>query len=259
MPKSGEQPQVHGIADNPASLSLANPYPGLEETWYEDERECGWTLGPLDVIPDLRPAVEIAERFHPSAGPTIDDADREQVRRQLRSGLTTGQVYAAMGDKRVYWLTVIEEEARLENELASYPATPGSVAALRDERQLRWERIAARFRRCPASRGGARPLRPSAWNGRFLTLLHRPWSPFPRNGAVADPQLSRTAGARGCCGRLRILTALAEVLASHLRSWSQPRPHGGRWPVRQLQRQVFDHRYDCVRRLHPFDERVRSQ
>jgi hypothetical protein len=56
-----------------------------------------------------------------------------------------------MGDKRVYWLTVIEEEARLENELASYPATPGSVAALRDERQLRWERIAARFRRCPAA------------------------------------------------------------------------------------------------------------
>ena len=49
-----------------------------------------------------------------------------------------------MGDKRVYWLTAIEEEARLENELASYPDTPGSVAALRDERQLRWERIAAR-------------------------------------------------------------------------------------------------------------------
>ena len=115
------------LPDNPASLSLANPYPGLEETWYEDEREWGWTLGPLDVIPDLRPAVEIAERFHPSAGPTIDDADREQVRRQLRSGLTTGQVYAAMGDKRVYWLTVIEEEARLENELASYPATPGAL------------------------------------------------------------------------------------------------------------------------------------
>lgn len=44
-----------------------------------------------------------------------------------------------MGDKRVYWLTVIEEEARLENELASYPAIPGSVAALRDERQPRWD------------------------------------------------------------------------------------------------------------------------
>ena len=132
------------LPDNPAALSLASPYPDLEETWHEDEREWGWTLGPLDVLPDLRPAVEIAERFHPSAGPTIDGADREQVRQQLRSGLTPGQVYTAMGDKRVYWLTAIEEEARLENELASYPDTPGSVAALRDERQLRWERIAAR-------------------------------------------------------------------------------------------------------------------
>ena len=43
-----------------------------------------------------------------------------------------------------YWLTALEEEARLENELAAYPASPRSVAALRDERQLRWERIAAR-------------------------------------------------------------------------------------------------------------------
>ena len=128
----------------PAALSLANPYPGLEETWYEDEREWSWTLGPLDVIPDLRPAVEIAERFHPAAGPTIDAPDREQVREQLRSGLTPDQVYTAMGAKRVHWLTAIEEEARLENELAAFPASPESITALRDERQLRWERIAAR-------------------------------------------------------------------------------------------------------------------
>ena len=103
-----------------------------------------WTLGPLDVIPDLRPVVEIAERFHPTVGPTIDSADRELVREQLRSGLTPGQVSAAMGDKRVDWLTAIEEEARLENEFAASPASPDSVAALRDERRLRWERIAAR-------------------------------------------------------------------------------------------------------------------
>src|SRR5271165_6539730 len=132
------------LPDEPAALLLTNPYPDLAETWYEDERERGWTLGPLDVIPDLRPAIEIAERFHPSAGPATDAADHEQVREQLRSGLTPGQVYHAMGAKRVYWLIALEEEARLENELATYPATPRSVAALRDERQLRWERIAAR-------------------------------------------------------------------------------------------------------------------
>ncbi|MGH3198919.1 MAG: hypothetical protein ACRDNT_24040 [Streptosporangiaceae bacterium] len=62
----------------------------------------------------------------------------------VRSGLTSGQVYQAMGAKRVYWLIAIEEEARLENELAAYPANARSVAALRDDRQLRWERIAAR-------------------------------------------------------------------------------------------------------------------
>ena len=132
------------LPDSPAALSLANPYPGLEETWYEDDREWSWTLSPLDVIPDLRPAVEIAERFHPTAGPTIDGPDREQVREQLRSGLTPDQVYTAMGAKRVCWLTAIEEEARLENELAAFPASPESIAALRDERRLRWERIAAR-------------------------------------------------------------------------------------------------------------------
>lgn len=132
------------LPDNPAALSLVSPYPGLAETWYEDEREWGWTLGPLDIIPDLRPVVEIAERLHTSTDPTIDAADREQVREQLRSGLTPDQVYEAMGAKRVYWLMAIEEEARLENELAAYPASARSVAALRDERQLRWERIAAR-------------------------------------------------------------------------------------------------------------------
>ncbi len=132
------------LPGKPKALTVVSPYPDLEETWYEDEREWGWTLGPLDIIPDLRPAIEIAERFQPSADPAIDGVDREQVREQLRSGLTPGQVYHAMGAKRVYWLTALEEEARLENELAAYPASPQSVAELRDESQLRWERIAAR-------------------------------------------------------------------------------------------------------------------
>ena len=164
---------------SPTALSLVNPYPHLEETWYEDNREWGWTLDPLDVVPDLRPAIEIAERFHPSSGPTSDAPDREQVRDQLRSGLTPDQVYAGMGSKRAYWLTAIEEEARLENELAAFPASHESVVALRDERQLRWERIAARvLRRCPTRRRRAQPLRRSARTGRILTLLHRPRPPL---------------------------------------------------------------------------------
>jgi hypothetical protein len=55
--------------------------------------------------------------------------DREQVRKQLRSGLTPDQVYAAMGAKRVYWLTPIEEEAGSDNELAAFPASGQASSA----------------------------------------------------------------------------------------------------------------------------------
>lgn len=55
---------------HPAALSLASPYPGLEETWGDQDREWGWTLRPGDIIPDLRPAVDIAARVHPATGPT---------------------------------------------------------------------------------------------------------------------------------------------------------------------------------------------
>jgi hypothetical protein len=133
------------LPDSPEALSLVSPYPGLEESWYQDEREWGWTLDPLDVLPDLRPAVTIAERFHPTIGPTKDAVDREDVRERLRSGMAPQQIFEAMGEKRVHWLTVIEEEARLEGELAAFPPTPESLATLRDERRLRWERIAARI------------------------------------------------------------------------------------------------------------------
>jgi alkylated DNA nucleotide flippase Atl1 len=132
------------LPDSPSALSLVNPYPDLQETWYEDEREWGWTIDPLDVLPDLRPAVEIAERFHLPTGPTTDAPDRDRVRELLQSGLTPDGVYKEMGSRQVYWLRAIEEEARLNDELAAYEASPASVVALRDGRQLRWERIAAR-------------------------------------------------------------------------------------------------------------------
>jgi hypothetical protein len=68
------------LPDSPAALSLVNPYPDLEESWYQDEREWGWTLDLLEVVPDLRSAVEIAERFHPLTGPMSDAPDREHKR-----------------------------------------------------------------------------------------------------------------------------------------------------------------------------------
>jgi uncharacterized protein with ParB-like and HNH nuclease domain/alkylated DNA nucleotide flippase Atl1 len=56
------------LPDNPTALSLVSPYPLLEETWSTDDREWGWTFNPHTVLPDVRPAVEIAERFHPDSG-----------------------------------------------------------------------------------------------------------------------------------------------------------------------------------------------
>lgn len=105
----------------------------------------GRGLGPDHFLFSADELAAIARAaVHPSVDRTVDAADREQIREQLRSGLTPGQIHQAMGAKRVYWLTALEEEARLENELAAYPASPQSVAELRDESQLRWERIAAR-------------------------------------------------------------------------------------------------------------------
>ena len=132
------------IPESPADLGLVSPYPELEESWYADEREWGWTLDPFDPVPDVRPAVEIAARFHATNGPMNGGVDRDEIRERLRSGMTPDKVYEAMGSKRVYWLAAIEEEARLEGELEAFPATAETVVMLRDERQLRWERIAAR-------------------------------------------------------------------------------------------------------------------
>jgi alkylated DNA nucleotide flippase Atl1 len=132
------------LPDSPTSLSLSNPYPNLLETWSEHDREWGWTVDLPGLLPDMRPAVDIAERFHPSTGPTIEGADRQEVREQLRSGLTPDQIYAASGNSQKYWLTAIEEEARLEGQLAAFTVSAESVVTLRDEGHLRWERIAAR-------------------------------------------------------------------------------------------------------------------
>jgi uncharacterized protein with ParB-like and HNH nuclease domain/alkylated DNA nucleotide flippase Atl1 len=132
------------LPDNPSKLSLISPYPDLEEMWSRDEREWGWTLDAFAAVPDVRLAVEIAQRLHPETGPTNSGVDRELIRERLRSGSTPDQIYKAMGERRAVWVAAIEEEARLEGELGVYAPTAESVVQLREERGLRWERIAAR-------------------------------------------------------------------------------------------------------------------
>lgn len=133
------------LPDDPTSLSLTSPYPDLAESWNAEEREWGWTLDPLDVIPDVRPAVQIAERFNPTTGPISERVDRDQIRERLRSGLTVKQACDALGGGRARWLAAIEEEARLNDEFNAFEASPDVVVELRDGRNLRWEKIAVRI------------------------------------------------------------------------------------------------------------------
>ena len=150
---------------------------------------CSVALREMSDLPDPRPAVTIAERFHPTAGPTKDGIDREQ----LRSGMTPQQIFEAMGEKRIHWLTAIEEETWLAGELAAYPATPDAITSLRDQRQLRWERIAARIYDDATRVQDVRRLYDQKHGPDASARSYRPRPPIPRHGdTVKRRQKKRT-------------------------------------------------------------------
>jgi len=60
------------LPDEPRNLALVSPYPDLDESWYADVREWGWTLDTFEPAPDVRPLVQIAARFHADASPDTD-------------------------------------------------------------------------------------------------------------------------------------------------------------------------------------------
>jgi hypothetical protein len=70
---------------------------------------------------------------------------RESIRELLRSGLTSSETSDRLGGGRSLWLIVLEEEAKLANEIWTRPPSPSDAVALRDDRGMRWERIAARL------------------------------------------------------------------------------------------------------------------
>jgi len=70
---------------------------------------------------------------------------RDAIREQLEQGLTVGQICEAAADKRAAYLMAIEAEARLAGRLNNSQPNAENAASLRDERHLRWERIAARL------------------------------------------------------------------------------------------------------------------
>jgi hypothetical protein len=87
----------------------------------------------------------LAGRFTPLVGADSPTLDREWIRDQLRAGSTPDQIARYGGNPHSLWLAAIEEEARLNNEHGTFPARPEAAVTLRDERQLRWERIAVRI------------------------------------------------------------------------------------------------------------------
>jgi hypothetical protein len=76
--------------------------------------------------------------------PRSDAASRAVIRDQLIQGRTPGQIYRTNGKTQAVWVAAIEEEAKLAGEYATLAPTLENVVALREERQLRWEHIAAR-------------------------------------------------------------------------------------------------------------------
>lgn len=68
----------------------------------------------------------------------------ESVREDIAAGLTPHQIYVRNDERRDIYLAAITEEARVAGELASLAPTAENVQRLRDQRGLRWERIAVR-------------------------------------------------------------------------------------------------------------------
>jgi len=52
----------------PSDLGLENPYPELEDRWIAGWREWGWMIGGVNEIPNVIPAIELAQRFSANSG-----------------------------------------------------------------------------------------------------------------------------------------------------------------------------------------------
>ena len=54
---------------SPDELGLGSPYPSLEASWQPGEKEWGWTVPSLDLVPDVGTAIDLVRPFHPDRGP----------------------------------------------------------------------------------------------------------------------------------------------------------------------------------------------
>jgi hypothetical protein len=123
------------------------PY-GADEERPKDRADCGSQGGTDDRSPG-------------AGASNLETGDlrlRTLIRDQLRAGVTPDAMYATLGGTRHAWLLAIEEEAKLANEFAAFGPTPENVVDLRDNRNLRWERIAVRVLGDPRKTSQAKEL-----------------------------------------------------------------------------------------------------
>lgn len=109
----------------------------------------------VKTAPRLPPHVnpsspESATEFHPArSSPQVDTSathpSSEAIRELLRKGFDTSETSNRLGGGRNLWLDVLDEEARFTGEVLDRAPTPADAVALRDVRNLRWEKVAARL------------------------------------------------------------------------------------------------------------------
>ncbi|MDV3135634.1 DUF262 domain-containing HNH endonuclease family protein [Mycobacterium sp. 29Ha] len=100
----------------------------------------------VHAAPPSAPQPVQNDRLTPAAvDPPSTPPTREAMRELLRSGMTTSETSDHLGGGRNLWLDVLEEDARVSGEMLDRAPVPADAVALRDERQLRWEKIAARL------------------------------------------------------------------------------------------------------------------
>ena len=89
---------------------------------------------------ETRPAAQAPQ----SSRTTVPIEVPEFVRGGIEAGLTPGQIWARSGKRHAIYLAAITEEARVAGELGTLAPTGENVQTLRDQLELRWERIAVR-------------------------------------------------------------------------------------------------------------------
>ncbi len=101
-------------------------------------------VGCVDEPPAPLPSPVGPPQFPSMNGP-VPRPGREAIRELLRNGLTTSETSDHLGGGRDLWLDVLEEDARVSGEILARVPMPADAVSLRDERNMRWEKVAARL------------------------------------------------------------------------------------------------------------------